>query len=125
MIERPKTLRRGQRVTNEPAQRRISTTARVGFGVIFIVTLAAAVSLDLLSSSTSFDDAPWAPWLLASMLGSTAMAILVSTEGAIHRSMGSRGTGWLVTAGLVLAVVGVFVLALPVLAVAASLAEGF
>jgi uncharacterized membrane protein HdeD (DUF308 family) len=38
--------------------------------------------------------------------------------------MGSRGTGWLVTAGLVLAVVGVFVLALPLLAVAASLAEG-
>jgi len=85
------------------------------------VTLGAAVSLDLLSSSTSFDDAPWAPWLIASLLGSAAMAILMRAEDAIHRSSG--GTSRLVTAGLVLAVVGVFVLALPLLGLASSLAE--
>ena len=111
----------GQRVMDQPAPRRIGTAARRGFVVVFIVTLGAAVSLDLLSSSTSFDDAPWAPWLIASLLGSAAMAILMRAEDAIHRWSG--GTSRLVTAGLVLAVVGVFVLALPLLGLASSLAE--
>lgn len=113
-----------RRGTNEPAPRRISTMARAGFVVVFIVTLAAAVSLDLLSPSPGYGEAPWAPWLIASLLGSAAMGILVSAEDAIHRKWESGSKRWFVTAAIVPALVGVYVLAFILSGLAELLAAG-
>lgn len=98
--------------------------ARAGFVVVFIVTLAAAVSLDLLSPSPGYDEAPWAPWLIASLLGSAAIGILGSAEDAIHRKLESGSKRWFVTAAIVLALVGVFVLAFILSGLAELLAAG-
>ena len=107
--------------SNETSPHRVNTTARVGFVLVYIATLAAAMSLDLFSTATSFDDVPWAPWLIALFLGSLAIAILVKAVDAIHRSMRFGRARWPVAAGLGLAAVVAFVVALPILALTASL----
>ena len=113
-----------QVLTSETAPRQTNTTVRAGFVLVYVATLAAAMSLDMFSTATSFDDVPWAPWLIALLLGSIAMAIMEQAADVIHRSTRFGRTRWPVAVGLGLAVVTAFVVALPILALAASLGKG-
>ena len=114
----------GPGLTSKTTPRRTNTMARAGFVLAYIATLAAAMSLDLFSTATSFDDVPWAPWLIALLLGLLAMAIFEKAMATTHRFTRFGRARWSVAAGLVLAVVGAFVVALPILALAANLGEG-